>query len=44
MVRLLTEKSLRQRIIPAARERVIKDFDNRMLIGDLAALYRKAGL
>jgi glycosyltransferase involved in cell wall biosynthesis len=44
MARLLTEKGLRQRIISAARERVIKDFDNRMLIGDLAALYRKAGL
>ena len=44
MVRLLTDTDLRKRVIPEARKRVIREFDNKALIGDLAFLYRKAGL
>jgi len=44
MDRLLTEIGLRKRIISEARRRMIKEFDNKILIGDLAELYRKAGL
>jgi len=44
MTRLLTERGLRERVISEARERVIRQFDNKVLIGDLAALYRKAGI
>jgi glycosyltransferase involved in cell wall biosynthesis len=40
MIRLLTDTGLRQRIIPAARERVVRDFDNRKLIGELADIYQ----
>jgi glycosyltransferase involved in cell wall biosynthesis len=42
MQTLLTDKGLRRRIIPAARERVLRDFDNRRLVGRLAAIYREA--
>lgn len=42
MQRLLTDVDLRARMIPAARERVRRDFDNRRLIGDLAEIYRRA--
>jgi len=44
MLRLLTEKDLRVQVISDARERVIQKFDNKALIHDLAALYRKAGI
>jgi glycosyltransferase involved in cell wall biosynthesis len=44
MLRLLTEKDLRVQVISDARERVIREFDNKALIHDLAALYRKAGI
>ena len=44
MLRLLTEKDLRVQVISDARERVIREFDNKALIRDLAALYRKAGI
>lgn len=44
MVRLLTDTDLRKRVIPEARKRVIREFDNKALIGDLAFLYRKSGL
>lgn len=44
MARLLTETELRERIISEARKRVIREFDNKVLIRDLAALYRKAGI
>jgi glycosyltransferase involved in cell wall biosynthesis len=44
MLRLLTEKDLRVQVISNARERVIREFDNKALIHDLAALYRKAGI
>jgi glycosyltransferase involved in cell wall biosynthesis len=42
MQTLLTDEGLRRRIIPAARERVLRDFDNRRLVGRLAAIYREA--
>ena len=41
MLRMLTDTDLRTRIIPAARQRVVHDFDNQPLIRDLAAVYRK---
>jgi len=41
MLRMLTDADLRTRIIPAARQRVVQDFDNKPLIRDLAAVYRK---
>lgn len=41
IVRLLTDRPLRDRIITAARERVRHHFDNRVLIEDLAAIYRR---
>jgi glycosyltransferase involved in cell wall biosynthesis len=41
MLRLLTDADLRARIIPAAQQRVVRDFDNKSLIRDLAAIYRK---
>jgi glycosyltransferase involved in cell wall biosynthesis len=44
MLRLLTEKDLRAQVISVARDRVIHEFDNKALIPDLAALYRKAGI
>ena len=43
MARLLTDTDLRQRVIPAARQRVAHEFDNKMLIKELADLYRSAG-
>jgi glycosyltransferase involved in cell wall biosynthesis len=39
--RLLTDRSLRERIIENSRQRVRQHFDNRQLIGDLAAIYRQ---
>jgi glycosyltransferase involved in cell wall biosynthesis len=42
MLRLLTDAGLRRRVIPAARERVLRDFDNRRLVGRLAEIYREA--
>jgi len=44
MHRLLTEKSLRRKIITVARNRVVQNFDNRILISDLARLFQAAGL
>jgi glycosyltransferase involved in cell wall biosynthesis len=44
MFRLLTERPLRERIISQARDRVLRDFDNKTLIAKLAALYRKEGI
>jgi glycosyltransferase involved in cell wall biosynthesis len=38
--RLLTEPDLRARVIPAARERVLRNFDNRKLVRDLARIFR----
>ena len=42
MLRLLTDAELRRRVIPAARKRVLRDFDNRRLVGRLAEIYREA--
>jgi glycosyltransferase involved in cell wall biosynthesis len=39
---MLTDAGLRQRVIPAARQRVLRDFDNRALAGRLAEIYRVA--
>jgi glycosyltransferase involved in cell wall biosynthesis len=40
MLRVLTEDTLRDRIIPAARQRVMQDFDNKVLIRQLADIYK----
>ena len=42
ILRLLQEEPLRRRIIPAARRRVEADFNNSVLVNDLAAVYRSA--
>lgn len=39
--RLLTDMELRNRVINAAREKVVRDFDNRILIRELSDIYRK---
>jgi glycosyltransferase involved in cell wall biosynthesis len=44
MVRMLTDRDLRNRIIPAARQRVMQDFNNKVLIRDLAHIFNKEGL
>ena len=38
MLTMLTDAGLRRRVIPAARERVLHDFDNRALVGGLAEI------
>jgi glycosyltransferase involved in cell wall biosynthesis len=43
MSRLLTERSLRERIIIQGRDRIIRDFNNKDLINELAALYKREG-
>jgi glycosyltransferase involved in cell wall biosynthesis len=40
MIRMLTDAELRARVIPAARQRVIQDFDNTVLIREIADIYR----
>ena len=42
MLKMLADAGLRQRVIPAARDRVLRDFDNRALVGRLADIYRPA--
>jgi hypothetical protein len=42
MLTMLTDADLRRRVIPAARARVLRDFDHRALAGSLAAIYRAA--
>lgn len=42
MRRMLTDAALRRRVIPAARDRVLADFDNRVLIDRLAGILRPA--
>lgn len=44
MVHLLTDMSLRRRIIAGAHDRVRNEFDNRRLIGKLGALFEGAGV
>ncbi len=41
MQRMLTDTPLRRQVISAARQRVIRDFDNQDLINGLAAIYRR---
>ncbi|MFP4350225.1 MAG: glycosyltransferase [Desulfococcaceae bacterium] len=41
IMRLLTDTDLRERMIPAAREFVKREFDNGRLIQDLAGIYRR---
>jgi glycosyltransferase involved in cell wall biosynthesis len=43
IARLLSDSSLRHRLIAAARARVQKDFDNRNLIQQLALLFERMG-
>ncbi|WP_243438396.1 glycosyltransferase [Fundidesulfovibrio soli] len=40
--RLLTDEALRARVIPAALDQVRSNFDNRRLVGELAAIFRAA--
>jgi glycosyltransferase involved in cell wall biosynthesis len=40
MLRMLTDTELRSRVIPAARQRVLQDFDNKVLIKQLADIYK----
>jgi glycosyltransferase involved in cell wall biosynthesis len=42
MLTMLTDAALRRRVIPAARQRVLREFDNRVLVGRLADIYRSA--
>ena len=41
MTRLLEDKDLRKRVIPAAKKRVVQEFDNRALAKNLAAVYKE---
>ena len=40
MIRLLTDTKLRTRVISAGRQRVLQDFDNKILIKQLADIYK----
>jgi glycosyltransferase involved in cell wall biosynthesis len=40
MLRMLTNTELRSRVVPAARQRVLQDFDNKVLIKKLADIYK----
>ncbi|WP_147819451.1 glycosyltransferase [Salidesulfovibrio onnuriiensis] len=42
--RLLTDNALRQRVIPAAREKVSQVFNNKKLIEDLGNIYKSHGV
>jgi glycosyltransferase involved in cell wall biosynthesis len=44
MLRMLTDMDLRKRVITAAKRRVMRKFDNRRLIQELAEVYRGEGL
>jgi glycosyltransferase involved in cell wall biosynthesis len=44
MLRLMTDQELRCRIIPAARERIRKEFDNKVLVKQLADVYKREGV
>ena len=41
MLRVLTHMNLRKRIIGAGKQRVVREFDNRQLIQELAGVYRE---
>jgi hypothetical protein len=42
MLRLLTDEDLRRRVVLAARERINDNFDNKVLVRDLARIHREA--
>ncbi len=44
MLRMLTDGELRHRVIAAGKQRVVREFDNRQLIQELAGMYRKEGV
>ena len=44
MLRMLSDDALRSRVIPAAKKRVLQDFDNKVLIKKLAAIFINAGV
>jgi glycosyltransferase involved in cell wall biosynthesis len=44
MLKMLTDDALRTRVIPAARQRVLQDFDNKVLVKELASIFIKAGV
>ncbi|MEJ2166674.1 MAG: glycosyltransferase [Desulfobacterales bacterium] len=44
MLRMLTDEQLRSRVAAAGRQRVVRDFDNRRLVQDLAEIYRGEGI
>ena len=44
MLRLLTDGGLRNRVIAAGKQRVVREFDNRQLIQELAEVYRSEGI
>ena len=44
MLRMLTDGELRSRVIAAGKQRVVREFDNRKLIQELAEVYRSEGL
>jgi glycosyltransferase involved in cell wall biosynthesis len=44
MLKMLTDEALRARVIPAARHRVIQDFDNKVLVKKLASIFINAGV
>jgi glycosyltransferase involved in cell wall biosynthesis len=44
IIELLTENDLRDNIIPKAKDMINKKFNNKELIGDLAALFKDAGV
>jgi glycosyltransferase involved in cell wall biosynthesis len=44
MIRMLTDSELRSRVIPAGRQRVLQEFDNKQLINTLAEIYQKEGI
>jgi glycosyltransferase involved in cell wall biosynthesis len=41
MLRMLTDGELRSRVIAAGKQRVVREFDNRQLIRELAEVYRE---
>jgi glycosyltransferase involved in cell wall biosynthesis len=41
MLRMLTDGELRNRVIAAGKQRIVRQFDNRQLIQELAEVYRE---
>jgi glycosyltransferase involved in cell wall biosynthesis len=44
MLKMLTDEALRARVIPAAQKRVLQDFDNQVLVKELATVFINAGV